>query len=92
MIQIPSIKSKLSTAIILHVYCWWLQAPLVLLSGAAYLPFRIMGRLLYGRKPDEAKEANMIKVDITEAKGVIEPKDDILFIHGFPDSAEMWND
>lgn len=59
-----------------------------------FLPFKIIQRCLCVNDKEEPEEANEITVVITEPKDrdeSAEPKDEILLIHGFPDSGEMWD-
>jgi len=75
----------------LYVYCWWIQAPVAISLGLIALPMKVLSRCLFGRGKDEPKEANEITVVISEPKGSAKPKDEILLIHGYPDSGEMWH-
>jgi len=75
----------------LYVYCWWICAPITISLWLITLPKKLLMRCLFGRDKDEPKEANEITVVISEPKGSAKPKDEILLIHGFADSGEMWH-
>lgn len=55
------------------------------------MPIKIILNLIFGKEPAEPKEANEIELKIIESKAK-EPKDEILFIHGYPDDGSMWDE
>lgn len=57
------------------------------LSACLYLPITILDWLIGWTPPSKDIP---IEVQITECTNG-EPKDEILFIHGWPDSGEMWD-
>ena len=82
------VRAVLSEAIKMHVCCWWVVAPLAITSSIIYLPFKLTGRLLFGKGKPEPKEAFEIELKIHECEN---PKDEILMIHGYPDCGKMWD-
>ena len=84
-------KANPCIAFQLFAVCWLVMAPFTLTLWFITLPKRLLSRMVFGKAKDEPKEANEITVKITEPKGVSQPKDEILLIHGFPDSGEMWD-
>lgn len=83
------VKANFASAILMNVYCWWIFSPLAFVASLLWLPFKVLGKLIFG-SPAEPKEANQIDLKIIESKQKV-PKDDILLIHGFPDCGRMWD-
>jgi hypothetical protein len=65
-------------------------APLAIISWVLMMPIKIILNLIFGKEPPEPKEANEIELKIIESKAK-EPKDEILFIHGYPDDGSLWD-
>lgn len=84
------VKADLSGAILLCVYSWWLFFPIIFISWICWLPFRFISKLILGPGEAEPQKSTQIDLKIVESKSN-KPLDDILLIHGFPDSAAMWD-
>ena len=84
------VRADLTEAFKLYFVCWWLVAPLAILTWIAVLPLKILSRLLWGRQVEPA-DSQKIELKVIEAKSG-KPKDEILFVHGYPDTGELWNE
>lgn len=69
---------------------WWIMAPISITAWALLLPIKLVLRIIFGRDPPESEESKKIDLKIVECKAS-KPLDEILFIHGYPDSGEMWD-
>lgn len=65
---------------------WFVVAPVGMIVSILCLPFKILRRMYYGRPKNNAME-----VRISECTGKGKGKDELLFVHGWPDSGDMWN-
>ena len=70
--------------------CWCILAPMAIFTAIMYAPIRYLKNKIGGAPKEEPEEAKKIEVRIVESKSQV-PKDEILLIHGFPDSGEIWN-
>jgi len=66
---------------------WFMMAPIGMLIWLITLPWKILKIFIYGR---EAKKDLPMLVKITECTGKNQ-KDELLFIHGYPDTGKLWN-
>jgi len=78
-------SANLCKSIQLFIYCWIIFAPISILMWICYLPIK----LLMGKTESKDKEPKMT-VQITECESGT-PKDELLFIHGYPDDGSMWD-
>lgn len=71
----------------LFIFFWLFWFPIALVVYILYLPIKLV-RCCFGCEP--APKPPEIEVVVTESEQA-EPKDELFFIHGYPDNGEVWD-
>lgn len=85
-------NESICKSIQMFITCWIICAPIVLILWVCYLPIHFirlgLSLLMCSAKQFEVEPE--IDVKITESESET-PKDELLFIHGYPDDGKMWD-